>query len=200
MSLGKSQVLEIASLNHERIERNQMCQEHLDLDIPNHLAICSPMTVDRRCAIRTTEQLPWTECTKSSKAFWTFPSFSASLGGGFMSMFFSEKNTKKNTHCVTTFLLLHSSANSLAQKNDLQKTSAKDTNKNHTTKVRVQRWPHKLPISDRVVGFLHGEKGNLSFWGHRNVGPWESPLNKVCKGSCGFSDVRKTLCLKKKSE
>lgn len=54
-----------------------MCQEHLD--IPSHIAIRSPMTVDRRCAIRTTVQLPETECTNSSKAFWTFPSFSASL-------------------------------------------------------------------------------------------------------------------------
>lgn len=68
-------------MTHESIERNQMCQEHLD--IPSHIAIRSPMTVDRRCAIRTTEQLPWTECTRSSKAFWTFPSFSASLEGWF---------------------------------------------------------------------------------------------------------------------
>ena len=38
----------------------------------------SPMTVDKRWAIRTTEQLPWTEWTKSSRACCTFPSFSAS--------------------------------------------------------------------------------------------------------------------------
>ena len=77
-------------MTHESIERNQMCQEHLD--IPSHIAIRSPMTVDRRCAIRITEQLPWTECTRSSKAFWTFPSFSASLEGWFYGHVFSTNS------------------------------------------------------------------------------------------------------------
>mmetsp|Transcript_72599 Transcript_72599/g.160335 ORF Transcript_72599/g.160335 Transcript_72599/m.160335 type:complete len:119 (-) Transcript_72599:2070-2426(-) len=40
--------------------------------------LSAPMTVDKRWAIRTTEQLPWTEWTKSSRARCTFPSFSAS--------------------------------------------------------------------------------------------------------------------------